>query len=106
MAMGWTIGVRFPAGVGNFSLHSGQSGSGAHPAPYSVGTEGSFPRVMKLTAHLLLVLRSKCVALYLHLHYVFMTWCLVKFRDNFTFTFYNLETARFCRYLLFHYLLS
>jgi hypothetical protein len=33
--------VRFPAGAGNFSLH--QTGSGAHPASYPMGTRGSFP---------------------------------------------------------------
>jgi hypothetical protein len=32
------------AGTGNFSLHHRvQTGSGAHPASYSVGTSGSFP---------------------------------------------------------------
>jgi hypothetical protein len=36
--------VRFPAGAGNFSLqHLIQNGSGAHPASYPMGTEGSFP---------------------------------------------------------------
>jgi hypothetical protein len=36
--------VRFPAGAGNFSLHYRvQNGSGAHPASYLMGTEGSFP---------------------------------------------------------------
>jgi hypothetical protein len=34
--------VRFPAGVGNFSLHHRvQTGSGAHPATYSLGTRDS-----------------------------------------------------------------
>jgi hypothetical protein len=38
-------GVRFPAGAGNFSLHHHvQNFSGAHPASYSMGTRGSFPR--------------------------------------------------------------
>jgi hypothetical protein len=38
------IGVRFPAGAGNFSLHHRvQTGSGAHPASYQMGTAGSFP---------------------------------------------------------------
>jgi hypothetical protein len=33
------IGVRFPAGTGNFSLrHRVQTGSGAHPASYPMGT--------------------------------------------------------------------
>jgi hypothetical protein len=32
--------VRFPAGVGNFSLHYRvQNGSGAHPASYPMGTK-------------------------------------------------------------------
>jgi hypothetical protein len=38
------IGVRFPAGAGNFYLHhSVQNGSGAHPASYPMSTRGSFP---------------------------------------------------------------
>jgi hypothetical protein len=38
------IGVRFPAGAGNFSLqHRIQTGSGAHLPSYPVGTEGPFP---------------------------------------------------------------
>jgi hypothetical protein len=42
---GWSV-VRFPAGAGNFSLHHRvQTGSGAHPASYPVGTSGSFPGV-------------------------------------------------------------
>jgi hypothetical protein len=37
------IGVRFPAGTGNFSLrHRVQTCSGTHPASYSMGTVGSF----------------------------------------------------------------
>jgi hypothetical protein len=35
--------VRFPTGAGNFSHHRVQNGSGAHPAPYPMGTWGSFP---------------------------------------------------------------
>jgi hypothetical protein len=36
------IGIRFPAGAGNFSLrHRVQTGSGVHPASYPVGTGGS-----------------------------------------------------------------
>jgi hypothetical protein len=35
--------VRVPAEVGHFSLHhSVQTGSGAHPASYTMGTSGSF----------------------------------------------------------------
>jgi hypothetical protein len=37
--------VRFPAGAENFSLHHRVlNGSGALPAPYPMGTRGSFPR--------------------------------------------------------------
>jgi hypothetical protein len=37
------IGVRFPMGVGKFYLrHHVQTGSGAHPASYPIGTGGSF----------------------------------------------------------------
>jgi hypothetical protein len=40
----WGTKVRFPAGVGNFSLnHRVQNGSAAHPASYPMGTRGSFP---------------------------------------------------------------
>jgi hypothetical protein len=36
--------VRVPARAGNFSLHHHvQTGSGAHPASYPIGTRGSFP---------------------------------------------------------------
>jgi hypothetical protein len=35
--------VRFPAGVGNFSLHHRvQNGSGVHPTSYPMGIRGSF----------------------------------------------------------------
>jgi hypothetical protein len=40
------IGLRFPAGAGNFSLeHHIQTGSGAHPASYPTGSGSSFPGV-------------------------------------------------------------
>jgi hypothetical protein len=42
IATGWTVWVRFPA-VHDFSLHSDQTGSGAHPASYPMGTGGSLP---------------------------------------------------------------
>jgi hypothetical protein len=44
--MGWTmgvLGVQFPAGAGNFSLHHRvQNSFGTHPASYRMGTRGSF----------------------------------------------------------------
>jgi hypothetical protein len=38
-ATSWTTGVRYPADA----VHSAQTGSGAHPASYPIGTRGSFP---------------------------------------------------------------
>jgi hypothetical protein len=44
---GWSV-FRVPAGSGNFSLHRRvQTGSGAHPASYSVGTTSYFPGVKR-----------------------------------------------------------
>jgi hypothetical protein len=40
----WGPRVRFLEGAGNCSLnHCVQTGSGAHPASYPMGTKGSFP---------------------------------------------------------------
>jgi len=42
--VGWMIGFRVPAGVGNFSLHHCvQTGSGAYLASYPMSTRGCFP---------------------------------------------------------------
>jgi hypothetical protein len=41
--VGWMTEVPFPTGARNFSLHSVQSGSGAHPDAYPVGTRGFSP---------------------------------------------------------------
>jgi hypothetical protein len=35
--------VRIPVGAGNYSQHRIQTGSGAHPVSYPMGTKGSFP---------------------------------------------------------------
>jgi hypothetical protein len=57
--------VRFPAGGGNFSPHHRvQTGSGAHPPFYPIGTRDSFPAGkaaggVKLTTHPHLLPRSK-----------------------------------------------
>jgi hypothetical protein len=43
--MGWMAGVKFAGGARDFALLlSVQTLSGAHPASYPMGTEGSFPR--------------------------------------------------------------
>jgi hypothetical protein len=74
------------------SRHRVQNGSGAHPASYPMGNRGSFPGG-KATGAWSWPLTSiycrgqECVELYLHSQYIFMTWCLVKHRDKFTFTF-------------------
>jgi hypothetical protein len=82
--------VRFPAGVGNFSLHHRiQNGSGAHPPSYPMGTEGSFPGVkaargVSLTTHLHLVPRSKNEWSYTSIpQYAFMAWRSVKAQGQF-----------------------
>jgi hypothetical protein len=43
-ATGWAAGVRFLAGVDCSLLNSVQTGSGAHPAPYPIGTGGKAAR--------------------------------------------------------------
>jgi hypothetical protein len=43
IATGWTARVRLPAGHDFYLPHSVQTGSGAHPASYPVGTGGDFP---------------------------------------------------------------
>jgi hypothetical protein len=63
---------RFPARAGNFSLHYYvQNGSGDHPAPYPLGTRGSFPggkRPERETDHSppSSAEVKECVKLYLH----------------------------------------
>jgi hypothetical protein len=42
-ATGWTSRVPFPAVQHLSLLHVMQTGSGAHPASYAVGTLGDFP---------------------------------------------------------------
>jgi hypothetical protein len=46
LRVGWE-GVRFSVGAGNFSRYRIQTGSGAHPASYPMGAEGSFPEVKR-----------------------------------------------------------
>jgi hypothetical protein len=43
-ATDWTDGIQFPPGAKDFSLlRSVQTGSGAHPVSYTMGSGGSFP---------------------------------------------------------------
>jgi hypothetical protein len=84
--------VRFSAGAGNFSLHHRiQNGSGAHPASYPMGTRNfslgvkqpgreanhSPPSSVEVKNSWSYTSTPQCV---------FMAWCLVKHRDNFSFT--------------------
>jgi hypothetical protein len=86
--------VRFRAGAGNFSLHHRvQTGSGAHPASYPMGTWGSFLGGKATGAWSWPLTPSssdvkECVELYLHSPYT-PSWrgAQLKHRDNFTFTF-------------------
>jgi hypothetical protein len=45
--MGWTAGLRFPAGQIFSLLHSVQTGSGAHPESYPMGTGALSPGVKR-----------------------------------------------------------
>jgi hypothetical protein len=83
--------VRIPAGAGNFSLHHRvQNGSGAHPVSYPMGTRG-FSLGVKRQGHESdhsppSSAEVKNVCNYTSTpQYVFIAWCLVKHRDNFTF---------------------
>jgi hypothetical protein len=94
------IGVRIPEGAGNFFFrHRVQTSSGAHPTSYPMGNRGSFPGGtaaggVKLTTRLHPVPRSENAWSYTSTpQYVFMAWCLVKHRDNFTFTFIRLHNV-------------
>jgi hypothetical protein len=82
------IRVQFLVGAGNFSLqHHVQTGSGAHPTPppiqwvlgvkwlwHEAGHSPPSSGEVKSTWSYI------CTP-----HYIFMTWCLVKYKDNFTF---------------------
>jgi hypothetical protein len=60
-------GVRIPAGAGNLSLHHCvQTGSGAHPASYPMGTRGSFPGGKAHHSPPSSAEVKECVQLYVH----------------------------------------
>jgi hypothetical protein len=87
------IGVLFPAGAGNFSLlHCVQSGPAAHPVSYPMGTRGSFPGGKAAGAwswpHTSIWCRGQRMSGDIPPlpQYVPVAWCLLKHRENFTFT--------------------
>jgi hypothetical protein len=73
------------------------------PRVLSIGYRGLIPwalcnRGVKMTIHLHLVPRSKNAWSYTSTpQYIFMTWCLVKHREFFTFTFTSISTASISR---------
>jgi hypothetical protein len=83
--------VRFPAGLGIFVFAIvSRMALGAHPASYPMGVVDSFAGgkvagVWSWPLHLLPKSRMRG-AIPPPPQYVFMAWCLVKHRDNFTFT--------------------
>jgi hypothetical protein len=72
----------------DYGLHGGilipPTGFGAHPASSHMFPRGISGRTVKLTTHVHLMMRSRMMELYIHSP-IFMAWCLVKHRDNFTF---------------------
>jgi hypothetical protein len=84
---GWS-GVRVPVEAGNFPLHHRiQTGSGAHPASYPMGTRGSFlggkaAGACTLTTHLHIVPRSRMRGAIPPLQYAFMAWCSVEAQEQ------------------------
>jgi hypothetical protein len=96
--------VRFSAGAGNFSLHhSVQNGSGSHPASYPMGTRGSFSAGKAAGAWSWPLTSSSAeVNAWSYTstpQYALMAWCLVKHRDNLTFTFYKVTKSPCFNYL-------
>jgi hypothetical protein len=84
--------VRFPAGAGNFCLYYRvQDGSGTHPASYPMRTGGVLSLGVKWPGREAgpssprSRMRGAIPPLPQH---VIIAWCLVKHKDNFTFTFY------------------
>jgi hypothetical protein len=80
-------------GAGNFTPHLNvQTGSGAHPASYIMGTKGSFPGVKRPGREADHLPPSsaevkECVELYFHSP--IRPQVKENHKDNFTFTFFN-----------------
>jgi hypothetical protein len=84
----WNSTVRFTAGAGNFSLHHCvQNGSGAHPASYPMSTGGKAAGVWSYHSHPSSAEVKNTWNYTSTPQYIFMSWCLVKHVDKFTFTF-------------------
>jgi hypothetical protein len=90
LATGWTTRVELPAGAEKFSLrHHVKIGSGAHPGSYPLGTGDSFPGVKwpGREAHHSPPSSAEVKNVWSYTftpQYVFIAWCLVKYRNYFT----------------------
>jgi hypothetical protein len=100
------IVVRFPAWAGNFPLrHHVQTGYGAQPASYPMGTGVSFSGVKRPGCEADHSPPSSAEVKNAWSYtstpqYVFMEWCLVKHRDNFTLPYITLDTITAYRNLV------
>jgi len=81
------LGVRFPAGAGKFVFSTAFRPALGHtqPAIQRVSGEKRPGREAEHSSASSAEVKE-CVALYFHPQHVFMAWCLVKHRDNCTFT--------------------
>jgi hypothetical protein len=91
------IGVRFPAGLGIFLFDTMSRPALGPTQPPNQWVPGDLSLVVKRPGREAdhsppssSVIKG-CVEIYLHSQYVFMAWCLVRHRDNFTFTFEKQE---------------
>jgi hypothetical protein len=78
--------------------HSVQTGSGAHSPSYLMGTRGSFVEIKRSGreadySHPSSVEVKNAWSYTSTPQYVFMAWCLVKHRDNFTFTLISVSSS-------------
>jgi hypothetical protein len=81
-------GVQFSAGAGDFSLlhHILQTGSGAYPASYPMGTLSLAVKCLGYEADHSPPPSAEIKNAWHYTstpQYIFMAWCLVKHRDNF-----------------------
>jgi len=92
--MGWTTGVQLPAGAGKgffYLCHCIQTGSGVHPAFCTMGTMALSPKVQQQVPEVdhsppSSVKVKNAWGYSLAPPYIFMGWCLIKHKDNFTFS--------------------
>jgi hypothetical protein len=90
-AVSWTASVEFPAGARDSSvLHSVQTSFGAQPVS-SIGVESYFPWGLNVRGQERWSYASSRP---------YMAWCLIKHRDNLTFTSPKRRCREFCSFLI------